>query len=231
MAAKKPHKITTGFPILTALILLVSAVSYFSPEIASAFIFDRNAVLHGEIWRLLSSHFVHFNATHLVYNLLAFGAAGWILERKNHLHYALLVAFMALAISSSLCILQPGMLYYGGLSGLACGSILYCALLGIEESGPWRTISKLIICFLAIKISLEAYSSTSILPYWGQQDFVTMPISHMTGIAAAFLFYVAVKNKNRYPNIYKAFVGQEAENIPRKKQVISPQQDLSLIKR
>jgi rhomboid family GlyGly-CTERM serine protease len=200
MAEKEPQNIMTGLPILTLLILFVSALSFISPEIASVFIFDRKAVLQGEVWRLLSSHFVHFNDTHLAYNMLAFGVAGWIVERKSYLHFAILYVLMALVISSSLFILKPTMSYYGGLSGMACGSIFYCALLGVGEPGHWRTISKLIIFFLPIKIALEVYNSASILPYWGQQPFVTMPISHITGIIVALLFYVAVKNNKRYSN-------------------------------
>jgi rhomboid family GlyGly-CTERM serine protease len=200
MAEKDPQKIMAIFPILTIIFLLVSAVSYIFPEIASVLIFDRNAVLQGQIWRLFSSHFVHFNGTHLVYNLLAFGTAGWIVEKKCFLHFSLLSVLMALVISSSLFILKPTMTYYGGLSGLACGFIFYCALLGTEEPGPWRTIGKLIIFFLPIKIALEFYFSASILPYWRQQEFVTMPASHVTGIAVALLFYVAVKINKKYSN-------------------------------
>jgi hypothetical protein len=131
---------------------------------------------------------------------LAFGIAGWIVERKCSLHFAFLSVLMGFVISSSLFILKPTMTYYGGLSGLACGSLFYSALFGAEESGPWRIISKLIIFFLPIKISLEVYSSNSILPYWGQQNFVTMPASHVTGLVVALLFYVAVKKKNKYSN-------------------------------
>ncbi len=200
MAEMGFQRIKSGVPIFTLLTLCVSVLSFVSPEIASLFIFDRNAVAQGEAWRLVSSHYVHFTGTHLAYNLLAFCAAGWIVERKNCFHFAILYVLMALVISISLFFLKPAMSHYGGLSGMACGFILYCALVKAGEPGPWRNISQMIIICLPIKITIEAYNSASILPYWGHQTFVIMPISHVTGITVALLFYLIVKNVERYSN-------------------------------
>ena len=105
---------------------------------------------------------------------------------------------MAFIIGTALFILKPAMTYYGGLSGLACGFIFYCALLGVAASNPRRKISKLIIFFLPIKILLESYNNASILPYWGQQTFVIMPVSHITGIVVALLFYFVLKAGKLY---------------------------------
>ncbi len=193
MAEKIQKSIIKDLPIFTPVILFVSMLSFFSPEVASMLIFNRTTVAQGELWRLFSSHFVHFTNTHLAYNLLAFGVAGWIVERKSHFHFCLLYMLMTLAISLALFVLKPSMNYYGGLSGIACGFIFYCALLGAGESGPWKTISKLVIFILPIKIIIEIYSKASILPHWGQEAFVTMPTSHLAGIAVAFLFYSFVK--------------------------------------
>jgi rhomboid family GlyGly-CTERM serine protease len=198
MAEKKSQSIKVRYPIFTLLILSVSVLSFFSPKISLMLIFDRSAVIQGEVWRMFSSHFVHFTDMQLVYNLLVFSIAGWIIERKSHLHFVFLYISMALVISITLFILKPAMIYYGGLSGLACGFIFYCALLGITEPGPWRIICKLIVFFLPIKILLELYNSASILPYWGQQTFVIMPISHISGTVVALLFYFVLRYSNGY---------------------------------
>ncbi|MBN2372855.1 rhombosortase [bacterium] len=192
MAEKETKGIIARAPVLTLFIIFISVLSFINVKMSSFFIFDRAELMRGEIWRLFTSHFVHFSKDHLVYNLLAFGTFGWIVERRNHLHFGLMYMLMAPIISSSLFILKPGMGYYGGLSGMACGFIFYCALLGAGGSGPWRTISKLIIIFIPAKIILEVYYSASILPYWGGQVFVTMPVSHAAGIAVAFLFYTTI---------------------------------------
>lgn len=200
MGEKKSQGIKTRYPILTLLILSVSAVSFISSKITLMFVFDRTALIQGELWRLFTSHFVHFTIVQLGYNLLVFGIAGSIVERKSRLHFGILFTVMALVISATLFILKPAMIYYGGLSGLACGFIFYCALLGITEAGPWEIISKLIIFILPIKIFFEMYNTASILPYWGQQNFVIMPISHITGVVVSLVFYLILKYSNGYTN-------------------------------
>ncbi len=197
MAKKESSCIMTGYPIITLAVGIVSIVSFFSAEAAAMFVFDRNAVLQGEIWRLFTSHFVHFTGMQLLYNLLIFGIAGWIVEQKNRLYFALLYIFMSLVISTMLFLLKPAMIYYGGLSGLACGFIFYCALLGMTEPGPWRVICKLIVIILPVKIILEIYNSGSILPYWGQPKFVIMSTSHISGTVVALLFYFALRYRSR----------------------------------
>ncbi|MHC4560373.1 MAG: rhombosortase [Planctomycetota bacterium] len=190
---KKPLKsLFSHVPIVTLLVLFASVLSFVSSQISSVFIFDRNAAVNGEVWRLLTAHFVHFTPVHLAYNLLIFGVVGSIVEKKSSRRFGLLCVLMAFFISTSLFILRPAMGYYGGLSGMACGSIYYCALLGARKPHPWRTVCTLIIFLLPIKIVLEVYNDGSILPYGGQQPFVTMPISHIIGIVVAVLFYLAV---------------------------------------
>ena len=200
MDEKEPQRITAGLPILTAIVSLISVLSFLFPEIASVLIFDRDAVLRGEVWRVLSCHCVHFTATHLAYNLAAFGVAGWIVERKGYPLFGLLYVLTASVISTSLLILKPAMTYYGGLSGIACGIIFYGALVRAKEPGPWRRMCQFIVICLPVKIAIELCSSASILPYWGQQRFVLMPMSHAAGIGVAFLFFVVVTTAGRYPN-------------------------------
>ena len=200
MAEEKPKSGMNRVPIVTILILLSSLVSYLFPEVADFFVFDRKSIGRGELWRLFSAHLTHFNLTHLAYNLLAFGAVGWIVERKNRLHFFLLFLFLAICISSSLWVLKPAMRYYGGLSGIASGFIFYAALFGTEEPGPFRMVCLAVLIFIPVKIFLEIIQNASILPYPAQVRFVTMPISHLTGVTAAVLFYIALKSGKEKTN-------------------------------
>lgn len=213
MAEKESQRIRASWPVLTFLILVLSTLIFSFPQLASVFIFDREAVMQGQIWRFFSAHFVHFTGTHLVYNLSVFTVAGWIVERKSRFHFGVLCVLMALGISLALLLLKPAMSSYGGLSGLVCGLIFYAALIGVREPSPWRTISGLVIFFMPIKIILEIYNGGSILPYPGQTTFVTMPISHVGGMLVAFLFYRIVGNYKNHPHSeFNLTVVQGAEN-------------------
>jgi rhomboid family GlyGly-CTERM serine protease len=196
MDEKEQKSVIMGIPIFTFTIILASLLSSISPELSSLLIFDRSAVVRGEVWRILTCHFVHFSSTHLAYNLFTFGLAGYVIEKKNYPHFGRLCLWLALAISIALFTLKPNMNYYGGLSGIACGALYYCALMGIKESRPWKTICFLIVLFLPIKIAVEIYINVSVLPHWEHQSFVPMQTSHIVGCMVAVLFYVA-ENKRK----------------------------------
>lgn len=194
MGKKKSQTQMKKFPILTFSIIFICMISFIFPKIASVLIFDREALLKGEIWRLFSSHCVHLTINHLIYNLFVFAAAGWIVERKSgHLMFFLYI-LMAFVICMALLIFNPGMMVYGGLSGIACGLIYYCALFKRKEE-HWKIICYFITIGLPVKIAFEIYSNASVLPYWGHQPFVIMPVSHVMGVATAFLFYLGTKLK------------------------------------
>ena len=94
------------------------------------------------------------------------------------------------------------MRYYGGLSGLSCGSIYYLALFGLSESKLWRRFSLLILFIVPIKIFFEIFSNQSILPYADMLNFITMPLSHILGIlTASFLFFTIKISKKRQNNL------------------------------
>lgn len=200
MVEKNAKSIVKSFPLLTTLVLFTSGLCFVFPGIGSVSIFDRNAVLQGEVWRLVSSHFVHFTGTHLAYNLTVFAVVGWLVERERHLYFAILFVSMAMVISGSLFILRPAMIYYGGLSGIACGFIYYYSLVQVTKSGHWKMICKSIILLLPLKIFIEIYNNASTLPYWGNQAFVLMPLSHVSGIAVALLFYFTIRGSKRHSN-------------------------------
>ena len=178
-------RVGPGVLRVTPLVVSASILATVSPGLSSIFIFDRSALLRGEVWRLSSCHLVHFGSIHLAYNLLAFGAAGWIIERKGYPRFGWLCLAMAFFVSTALFILKPEMAFYGGLSGMACGSIFYGALMGAGEGGAWRKTCLLVLLFLLLKIGVEMLTADSLLPYWGTAAFVPVPLSHVAGVTAA----------------------------------------------
>jgi len=189
MEQKEAQTLIKKLPIITFSIVFISMLTFLLPEAGSILIFDREAIYNGDIWRLFSSHCVHFTTNHLVYNLFVFLISGWIVESKSYFQLLFLYTVMAFSICMALLLFKPGMIYYGGLSGISCGLIYYCALLKMGEE-HWRTVCQCIIVILPVKVAIELYGNASVLPYWGHQPFVIMPISHAMGIATALFFYI-----------------------------------------
>ncbi|MEN8135222.1 MAG: rhombosortase [Thermodesulfobacteriota bacterium] len=177
-------------PKTTIGVLSLSVAAAIFPDLSSAMIYSRSAMTSGEVWRMISCHFVHFDLLHLTYNLLAFGVAGVIIENRGYPYFKSLLFSTALTISFVLFLFKPNMTLYGGLSGLACGSILYFAFWGIIESQPWRTTCFLLIFLILLKISLEFIYGSSALPFSWENTFVIAPLSHLTGALSAALFFI-----------------------------------------
>lgn len=182
-------------PIFTICVIALSILASRMDALAALLVYDIDAIHKGEIWRLITSHLVHFGAMHLIYNALAFGITGWIIESKGYRCFKRACLCMAFSIGVALMVFKPGMIYFGGLSGVACGAIMYGALLCLREKSPWPTASRLTIVFLLVKIILEINYNGSLLPYGGPQIFVSVPLTHLVGsITALSLFLLTRKN-------------------------------------
>lgn len=192
-------------PIFTICVIALSVLASRMDALAALLVYDSDAIHKGEIWRLVTSHLVHFGAMHLIYNALAFGIAGWIIESKGDRCFKYSCLLSAFSIGVALMIFKPGMLYFGGLSGVACGAIMYGALLCLREKSPWPTVSRLTIVFLLVKIILELHTNGSLLPYGGRQIFVSVPLSHLVGGLTALSLFLLTR-KNTLKHVHKEVV-------------------------
>lgn len=183
----------TQLPTYTLFVLVMSTLAYVLPDVASLLVFDRSAIFSGEVWRIVTGSLVHFTSTHFVYDVLAFAAAGFIIEYRRYPGSGILYVVMALSIGVSLMVLEPEMHYYGGLSGLACGSVAYLALYGLREKSYVRLFSAAMLVFLALKISFELYTGQSVMGDNGQEVFVIMPISHLVGALSAVAVFIYIE--------------------------------------
>jgi rhomboid family GlyGly-CTERM serine protease len=86
--------------------------------------FDRSAIAAGELWRLVTGHFVHLGLTHFLLN-----GAGlilvWVLVGRRFLwpEWIAIVAFCVAVIDTGMWFFNPGLEWYVGLSGLLHGML------------------------------------------------------------------------------------------------------------
>lgn len=81
----------------------------------------------GELWRVISPDFIHFNAMHITFNLLMLWVLGGQLEAdKGSLSFLALIVFVSI-ISNIAQLLETNYLF-GGMSGVVYGLVGYCWL-------------------------------------------------------------------------------------------------------
>ena len=190
VVTRKPEGPGRQVPIVTLLVVAAAIATYVIPGLASQMVYDRAAILSGEVWRLLTGNWVHFSASHLFYDLLGLGIAGWIIERRGYPYFGLLCVLSALSIGTVLLATRPEVQSYGGLSGVATAAIIFLALHGLKEPPPWRWICLAALVLIAGKVLLESITGRFIIAAADSVPFVPLPLSHIVGgLTAALLFW------------------------------------------
>jgi rhomboid family GlyGly-CTERM serine protease len=180
-------------PVWT-LVICISAVLVFGSAVIHAWlIYDRNAIAHGELWRLVTGNLAHLSASHLGYDLVAFLIVGSIIEVRGYRFFSTLCLSAATLIGVVLYFAEPAMRYYAGLSGVATAAVVYLCLHGLIEKGTWRWLCAAVLVGLSAKIGIELALGKSLLFDIGKQEFVPVPLSHLVGAVTAVLLFVLVR--------------------------------------
>ncbi|MBU2870886.1 rhombosortase [Colwellia sp. E2M01] len=118
--------------IVTIISILAILAFVFDEQIASLFMYQYNAITHGELWRGLTGHLFHTNGMHLILNLSALVLL-WALHGHfyNLLNYSLLFLFSAIICSLGLYLFSPDISQYVGLSGVIHGIFVFGAIMDI----------------------------------------------------------------------------------------------------
>lgn len=176
-------------PLKSFIIISVVIIVFLFDDLTISLVYERDAILRGEFWRFFTCHIVHFSVWHASLNIIVFAFTGWIIEKKGYPGYGLLVFVMSFGVGVSLILFEPDMQFYGGLSGIAHGALIYLALFGLEDSKSWRDFSRLILVLVLIKAVVELYMESSLT--YADMRFRPVPLSHMTGIIMAIMqFYI-----------------------------------------
>lgn len=176
-------------PIWTLGMITTGFIVYAFPDLASQIVYNRSAILSGEVWRLITGHWVHFSISHLLYNLTTLGIVGSIIERQDDRHYKYLYILSPFLIGASLLVIQPEIHFYGGLSGVVCGATVYLALHGLKEAGAWRWICLAVLLLTIAKVVIESLTGQFATVASDSTPFVPVPLSHLVGgLTGLFIF-------------------------------------------
>lgn len=184
-------------PFLTLSIALLCGLVTYVPDLGSLCVLDRQAVYHGQWWRLYTGHLVHFSTLHLLPDLFTLVVTGWLLEIRRLQGYVVLLLVLPPAISAAVLALEPALVGYGGISGLTCGTLAYAALDGMCAGGLQRRIHGSILLLLGLKIAggLLGLPFVSVLHPDGH--LITVPLAHAAGALTAVLLFAITGRMRR----------------------------------
>lgn len=95
-----------------------------------ALLYDRAALLEGQLWRVWTGHLVHFGWAHCLVDVGLFLILGWRAGVRHRRFSLLALVLMPPFISAVIYVFDPTMLRYGGLSAVNLGLLVYVAAQG-----------------------------------------------------------------------------------------------------
>ena len=178
-------------PGITLLVVLGSLVFYLIPETTTWVVYDRDQLLHGDIWRLFTGHLVHFSWRHLFFNLGVFAVLGYLLElHYNRGLFLWLIALTALISSLYFLLFIPEMSKYGGLSGLVSAAVVYLSLCEIRTKARFNMIWVVILVLFLAKVGYELFIGEAIFASGDNLDFMVVPSAHIVGAVLAVIIFI-----------------------------------------
>lgn len=96
--------------------------------------YELSDVMNGQIWRLFSPMFMHFNIVHLAFNMLWLLSLGTIMERVQGSWVIIFVVFMTAGLSNVAQFYATGPAF-GGMSGVVYGLLGYIWMQ--SRFNPW----------------------------------------------------------------------------------------------
>jgi rhomboid family GlyGly-CTERM serine protease len=132
-----PAQWMPGAWLLGLVLLVLVLLSLLGEAGRLALRYEREAVLQGEYWRLITGHLVHGGTQHLLLNGAGLGLIAALFPQDYSWRAWLLIAlFSLLAIDVAFVFYEPQLLWYVGLSGVLHGALAAGAL------AWWRHESK-----------------------------------------------------------------------------------------
>ena len=184
-----------NLPLATiALSILCTGLMFLPQPLQAKLYFTADALVTGDLWRLISGHLVHADFSHWAWNALALLLLGGFLEVRSRklLAYSLLSGIVAV----DLLLLSPlaGIDQYCGMSGVLntlLGVVLFCYW---RETRSWLVVFSALLCFG--KVLIEMTFDTSLLT---NISWPPLPASHLAGVVGACVLLMMIGGKARFP--------------------------------
>lgn len=172
-----------------ALLLVISTTGPLLqcfPEINAALSYNRQAVIDGQWWRLLSASLAHANITQALYTALG-GLLAWVIlyDVATPARFAVMALTAAISVGTGIHWLVPEITQYYGLSGVLYG-FAGGGLLLVLVAHLWSN-AVLIATLLTLKLGWDIRANGSALLAPGEGEFLVAIESHLLGTLGGVL--------------------------------------------
>lgn len=177
-----------GLPILLSVSLFLTWMAGSSA--AELMMYQRFDIQAGQVWRLLTAHWVHLSLQHLLLNLTSLALVWWLFRdtMAGSTGY-LLTGFISLGVTLSLFVIHPNIAWYNGFSGVLHGFLVAGALLSRHEN-PILSLATLLIVTIKLIVELVRGAEPDL------EQFINSPIlvhAHVYGALFGGLYAISMR--------------------------------------
>lgn len=181
--------------LIVLIIALLSTIAFaveniMGEAVTNGFVYQRQLIAQGEVWRLVTGHFLHTNGFHLLLNLAALIML-WALHGRFYSikNYCALFLLCALFTSISLYCFNASLIQYVGLSGVLHGIFVFGAIMDISAKdktgyvlfiGVWLKIAHEQVYGASTDVSALIEASVAVDAHlWGAVGGLLFSISYV----------------------------------------------------
>lgn len=144
------------FPLTLTFLMLITA--WLPINVEDLLIFDRQRIVNGEWWRILSAHLIHLSWQHLLMNITGLWIIYWLAKNKTSTtEWFISLVLCSLLIGLALLYISD-IHWYVGLSGTLHSFLILVAYQAITQS---EREGWLILLFVIAKVGWEQWQGAS----------------------------------------------------------------------
>ena len=160
---------------------MLAVVAWFWPGAFDLLVYDRGKIFGGQLWRIVTGHWVHFSARHLFWNLVVLIPAGVWLERRDTTCLIWTLLLSPVAIGLALLAFEPPLTSYAGISGVASAVLVALAVHGLRTEPRARWLWLAVLVLFATKVGMESFGDLPLNPELATQGVHSVPLAHLVG--------------------------------------------------
>lgn len=150
--------------------------------------FDRLLINQGEIWRIFTGNFIHYNFKHMWMNLAGLAVGMYLLAFRYSLFYwFIIICFSSLMVGAGLYIFDTQLMHYVGLSGALHGMLVVGALV---ETTYNKSTGLLLLVFISSKLLYEQFFGALSPPLSAHTSVAVN--AHLYGSIAGVIIWLAL---------------------------------------
>ena len=189
---------TRQTPILTISLLMMLIGLHWLVADKSLLYFNAADIFQGEIWRVVSGHFIHADLQHLIWNCLGLAVLGSMIEQHSRTFLWAALGVGIISVSALLLSPFPQLEYYCGLSGVLNTLLLVVLWLEWKLTRSWLII--LVTCGSIAKTVIEVSLGSSIVTHISWPPYAW---SHVAGLIGG-LIAVWVHSREYQISLFRA---------------------------